>query len=144
MTYRSGELVTVSYIDGKESGRSVLRSPQGAPQLKLELDNASLGDATRIKGDGQDLAHVAVSIVDSNGVLFNQAQEELTVTVSGPAVLAGFGTSLPNPTVPYTSAVQTTFDGRAMAVIRATGSGQITVSVKSDSLGEQSLTLVAE
>jgi len=144
VTYRSGELVAVSYIDGKESGRSVLRSPQGAPQLKLELDNASLGDATRIKGDGQDLAHVAVSIVDSSGVLFNQAQEKLTVTVSGPAVLAGFGTSLPNPTVPYTSAVQTTFDGRAMAVIRATGSGQITVSVKSDSLGEQSLTFVAE
>jgi beta-galactosidase len=139
IAYQTGELVAVSYIDGVESGRTVVRSAVGAPQLKLELDDV----ATRIKSDGQDLAHVAVSIVDSNGVLFNQAQEKLTVTVSGPAVLAGFGSSLPNPTVPYTSNVQTTWDGRALAIVRATGAGEITVTVSGETVGERSLSFMA-
>jgi hypothetical protein len=139
IAHQTGELVAVAYIDGAESGRTVVLSAVGAPQLKLELDNV----ATRIKGDGQDLAHVAVSIVDPKGVLFNQAQEELTVTVSGPAVLAGFGSSVPNPTVPYTSNVQTTWDGRALAIIRATGAGEITVTVSGETVGERSLSFIA-
>ena len=137
--YQTGELVAISYIDGVESGRSAVRSAQGAAQLKLQLDNVE----SRIKGNGQDLAHVAVSIVDSNGVLFNQAKEQLTVTVSGPAVLAGFGSSTPNPTVPYTSSVQTSWDGRALAIVRATGAGQVTVTVSGETVGEQSLTFTA-
>lgn len=140
IAYQTGELVAVSYIDGVESGRTVVRSAQGSAQLNLELYETQ----ARIKGDGQDLAHVAVSIVDSNGVLFNQAQEQLTVTVSGPAVLAGFGSSLPNPTVPYTSNVQTTWDGRALAIVRATGAGKITVTVSGQTVGERSLSFSAE
>jgi len=143
VTYQEGELVAVSYTDGVESGRTVLNSATGAQQLKLEVENSATYGADGFSGDGQDLVHLNLSIVGDNGVLFNQAQEEIEVTVSGPAVLAGYGSSLPNPTVPYTAATQTTFDGRAFAVVRVNGKGDVTVTAKSVKLGEKHISFTA-
>ena len=141
MAYGRGELVAVSYTDGVESGRCALKSAEGSKQLKLQLEHVD--GAGSMAGDRQSLAHISLSIVGSNGQLFNQAQDQIEVTVSGPAVLAGFGSSLPNPTVPYTASVQNVFDGRALAIVRITGPGRVTFTAKCVELGEQVVTFTA-
>ena len=141
VAYGRGELVAVSFTDGVESGRCALKSAEGSKQLKLQLDHVD--GAGSMAGDGQSLAHISLSIVGSNGQLFNQAQDQIEVTVSGPAVLAGFGSSLPNPTAPYTASAQNVFDGRALAIVRITGPGRVTFTAKCDGLGEQVVTFTA-
>ena len=142
IAYEPGELVAVAYIDGVESDRTSLRSASGAPQLSIRLDEPAL--AGPFCGNGQEIAHVEISVVDTLGVTFTQAQEEIEVMVSGPGVLAGFGSSLPNPTISYTSNRQATYLGRAMALVRVTGQGEVTVKVKSATMGECSLSFTAE
>lgn len=58
--------------------------------------------------------------------------------VDGPGVLAARQSDDPRSTESFTASGRTTFDGRALAVIRPTGVGEITVSVTADGLdGEQ-------
>lgn len=148
LVYQPGQLVAVAFTDGREVGCSVLTSAVGQPRLTAWVDEpvslAAAGSPATLLASGQDLAHVQFAVVDEAGVLFNQAQEELTVSISGPAVLAGFGSSLPNPTVPYTSSVQTTHDGRALAIVRATGAGAIVVTVTGKTLGSAMVELIAQ
>ena len=48
------------------------------------------------------------------------------MSVEGPGVLAGFGSAAPATEESYLDDVHTTFDGRALAVVRPTGAGTIT------------------
>jgi hypothetical protein len=50
------------------------------------------------------------------------------VTVEGPGVLAGFGSAAPATEKSYLDDVHTTFDGRALAVVRPIGVGTVTVT----------------
>ena len=57
---------------------------------------------------------------------------EVTVSVQGPGVLAGFGTAAPATEESYLDDVHTTFDGRALAVVRPTGCGVITLTATAE------------
>ena len=54
----------------------------------------------------------------------------MTVTVDGPGVLAGIGTGRARTEEPFGAAAVTTYDGRALAIVRPTGPGAITVTVE--------------
>jgi beta-galactosidase len=56
----------------------------------------------------------------------------VTVSVEGPGALAGFGSAAPATEESYLDDVHTTYDGRALAVVRPTGSGTITVTATAD------------
>ena len=56
---------------------------------------------------------------------------EVTVTVTGPGVLTGFGSAAPATDESYLDDVHITSDGRALAVVRPTGAGTITVTATS-------------
>ena len=141
LNYQPGELVAVAYTDGRESGRSKLVSATGSARLQVVVDEAEGFEG--LDAAGQNAAHLYISVVGENGVLLNQAQEQFEVSVTGSGVLAGAGSSLPDPTVPYTTNVQSTYDGRALVIVRATGAGEVTVTVGSGALGSASLKLIA-
>jgi beta-galactosidase len=48
-----------------------------------------------IHADGQDLAFVAVELVDDVGVRATDSDVEVELTIDGPAALQGFGSALP-------------------------------------------------
>jgi len=80
------------------------------------------------------LEFVAIELTDAAGVLVSSSDRDVTITVDGPAVLHAAGSGHPAPEVPYTAATQSTFDGRALAVVRRIGDGAVTVSVSSGAL----------
>jgi beta-galactosidase len=59
------------------------------------------------------------------------------VTVDGPGVLQGLGSANPVTEESFTDSTCTTFDGRALAVIRPTGEGSITVTITADGCDTQ-------
>jgi beta-galactosidase len=67
----------------------------------------------------------------------------VTAASSGPGVLAGFGSAAPATEESFLDDVHTTFDGRALAVVRPTGAGTITVTATTDGCAPVTLRLEA-
>lgn len=122
VTYSPGELTAVSRTGGQETGRCSLRSATGPLAL------AAGADRRVVRADDTDLAHVTLTLEDADGVVALGVDREVTVTVEGPGVLQGFGSAAPATEESYLDDVHTTFDGRALAVVRPTGAGTITLT----------------
>jgi hypothetical protein len=129
--YRPGELTAVAYRDGVETGRTSLRT-SGRPVLSATTDRESLS------ADDDELAHLAVELRDGEGRLVTGADRPVQIEVDGAGVLAGFCSANPSTTERFDATTRTTFDGRALAVVRPTGPGTITVTVSAD-LGSRSV-----
>ncbi|MHA6523602.1 glycoside hydrolase family 2 TIM barrel-domain containing protein [Tessaracoccus sp. G1721] len=134
--YQRGTLEAIARRQGREVGRSALASAAGSLRLRVQPDRSVL-DA-----DGQDLAHLAIELVDGAGTVVMLSGEEVEVVVDGPATLAGLGSADPAPLGSYTDPRDQLFRGRALAVIRATTEpGDVRVSVRSRAHGEAVATL---
>jgi beta-galactosidase len=135
--WESGGLEAVSYSGEVLLGRSVLESFTQPARLQVSVDR------TQLSANGLDLAFLEVELVDQNGQLDFQAAATVTVTVSGAGVLAGLASAKPDPTEPFDGQTVTTFDGRALAVVRATGAGSLLVTVTAPGYPQQQLELAA-
>jgi beta-galactosidase len=122
VTYSPGELTAIARTGGQESGRISLRSASGPVQLTLTPDREV------IRADDSDLAFVDIALADADGIVASGADLEVTVAVEGPAVLLGLGSAAPATEESYLDDVSTTFDGRALAVVRPTGPGRFSVT----------------
>lgn len=135
--YEPGELVAIAYSGGKESGRMMLRSGEGDVLLRVEADR------TNIHASDSDLSFVMISLVDKNGTLYNTVDRKVTVEIDGPGILQGFGSANPAPEGNFFDTECTTFEGKALAVVRPTGVGDITVTVHMEGSKSQSVTIHA-
>jgi beta-galactosidase len=124
--YWPGMLTAVAYRAGTETGRTALTSAAGQTQLTASVDRAS------IRADDTDLAYVAIELRDAAGVLVTGADRAVKVAVAGAGVLAGLGSGTPTTAERFDATTRDTFDGRALAIIRPTGPGTITVTVSSE------------
>lgn len=137
--YAPGTVEAISYTDGQEVSRAVLKTPGPAAQIRL------LPEKTTVKADGHDLIYVGIEIVDQNGVVCPDAAVPLTAEVSGAAALAGFGSGNPVTDEDYTDHCTVTFHGRAMAILRAGyEKGKIGLKVSGEGLPEAGTVLTAE
>ena len=75
-----------------------------------------------------EFAHVAFALTDELGVVHHARDRAVTVTVEGPAVLQALGSANPVTDEGFANDTHLTFDGRALAIVRPTGSGAITVT----------------
>lgn len=122
-TFEPGEIVAVAYRDGTEVTRTTLESARGPVHLDATVDRGV------IRADDTDLAYVDIALVDDSGRLYHIEDRAVTVDVAGPGVLQGFGSANPCTEETFGGAVHDTFRGRALAVVRPTGPGTITVTV---------------
>lgn len=125
--YQPGKLEAVSYVGGKEMGRSALVTAGEKIQLDIETDR------TELPADGQSLAFVKIRLMDMEGNFNRQQEMAVTVNVDGNAVLQGFGSANPSCEGSYQSNTWNTYDGTVMVVIRAAkepGQAKIIVSVE--------------
>lgn len=123
--YEPGEVVAISYKDGKEISRDTLVTAKTASKINL------LPDKKKMCADGHDLIYVEIQITDENGIIVPDAKIELRALVTGDGYLAGFGSSNPVTEENYTGDSASTYRGRAMAVIRSgyeKGSCELTIS----------------
>ncbi len=124
--YARGEIVAVAHRGGAEVGRMSLRSATGALLLQARSDRS------QVRADGFDLAFLSIALVDPSGSLFSSADRRVHVSLEGPGSLQGLGSANPRSGDSFTDSSCATFDGQALAVVRPTGDGVITVSISAD------------
>ncbi len=127
--YEPGEVVAVSYSDGKEISRDVLVTAGEAVEVAL------IAEKSEMKADGHDVICVGIELRDKEGVVVPDASVPLRVTVEGSGVLAGFGSANPITDDDYTDEFTVSYRGRAMAIIRSGyESGSMCVEVSAEGM----------
>lgn len=111
--YEKGTLEAVGYTGTEEDGRC---------RLTTAGDNTSMvirPDKTELRANGSDLCYLAIGMEDESGNLNCWKKELIRVSVTGAGTLEGFGGADPRPEYEYKDTEVPTFEGRALAVIRA-------------------------
>jgi len=126
-TYIPGIVEAISYIDGREVSRSILKTAKTAAGIVLTADKENL------IADGHDLLYVGIDVVDEDGNVVPDEEVRLTAEVSGAGYLAGFGTGNPVTEEDYTDIYTDTFSGHAMAIVRSGyHAGEITITIRGE------------
>lgn len=133
--YQPGELTAIAYAsNGSEIGRKTLTSAGGSLRLQVQPETTTLA------ADGHDLAYIPIELTDDEGILRPLADRKLKVSVQGAGTLLGLGTGEAITTEGFSSTSHSTFNGRALAVVRAGHEpGNITVTVTADGVASQTL-----
>jgi len=101
-------------------------------------------DRPDIHADGKDLAFVTVDIRDAGGVLVPTADNAVSFTISGPGKLAGVDNGNPIDTDPYQGTSRKAFSGKALVIVRSTGTaGTIVLTPSSSGLTARPLNIEA-
>jgi beta-galactosidase len=120
---------TVNYQPG------TLRAEAGSDRCELQTAGAPArirltADRQQLKADGQSLLFVTIEVVDKEGRVVPEAQLPLDVKVNGSGTLLAVGNANPRDNDPYYDAKHTTWNGRALAVVRSNGKrGTVVVTV---------------
>jgi beta-galactosidase len=121
VTFEPGTLEAVAWRGGVEVGRSALCSAADDVVLRADVDRAVLA------ADPEDLAYVTLSLVDSTGTLHVTQDRSVEVQIEGPGLLQALGSANPSTEEGFGGTSCTTFGGRALAIVRPSGVGRITL-----------------
>lgn len=134
--YEVGELIAVGYTQGKEDGRSVLRTAGEPVQIKITANREMLA------ADGMSLALLEIDLLDKNGVCNRQTIRSVKVKVEGAGILAGFGSANPSCEGSYRENQWKTYDGRVLIAVRSGfETGDITITVEVEGVGKGKIVL---
>lgn len=119
--YSPGELTATAIRRGERAETFSLTSAGDAARLATRVEHGSAGE----------LVFIEIAVVDADGRVDTGADRLIDVRVNGAAVLAAVGSGNPAPADTYDGPEHQTFDGAALAVVRRTGPGAVTVTVSS-------------
>ena len=111
--YQPGTVEAVSYQDGQEVSRARLQTTGQPAAIRLTAETEAL------KADGASLCYVNAELIDEDGRVVPDACVCLTAKAEGAAELLGFGSGNPVTDENYSKGVFTSWQGRALAVLRA-------------------------
>lgn len=115
-----------------------IKTAGAAAKLALSVDRESLF------ANGKDLAFISADVQDSNGVLVPAANQSITFSVSGPAELIGVDNGDPTDTTSYKASTRKAFNGKALAIVRATRSaGRVELKATATGLTSGSVNVTA-
>ena len=137
VTYEPGELTAVALRGGRECGRSTLRTADADVHIQATAERSE------VVCDGHDLAFIDIALVDDAGTTHPRRDLDVLVAVNGPGVLQGLGSGAPSSDDDFRAHRCRTYRGHALAVVRPTGPGEITVRVRGVGVGEASLGVTA-
>lgn len=138
LTYQPGELKAVTYSDGAEIGTAILQSAGDVHHLEVTADR------TEIRADDTDLCYVDIAICDEKGIVDNMADRLIRASVIGAGELKALGTGNPKTTERFDIGAYTSFDGRALAIIRPAEAGEIILTVEAEGLEPVQITITAK
>lgn len=113
VTYAPGTLEARSYVNGELVSTDTLVTTGAPAKIVLRPEK------TEISPDGHSLSYVAVEVTDESGLVVPDAAVKSHATVKGSGSLDAFGSSNPITDENYTTGDFTTYQGRAMAIVRS-------------------------
>ena len=137
VTYQPGMISAVGFSQGKETGKTTLRTTSEPVALRLTTDR------TAIQPEFGDLAYITVEIVDKDGNRVKHARQEVTFEVSGAGELLAVGTADGTSDELYIGTKRKAFEGRLMVVVRSKGEvGSIGVKAGAEGLAEAGMMII--
>lgn len=138
VVYEPGILEAIAYIDGKESGRQILRTAEAA-ELSVTIDKKELHAAA------DELVFVEIEYRDADHTLDMSADHRITLSAEGPVEILGSGSGNPQTEEHYTDLEHQLFEGRMLAVIRSKGeAGMGRIKVTDDQGAETVIEITVE
>ena len=99
-------------------------------------------DRGTLLGDGRDVAHIEVRVVDSNGIRVEDARHEITCVIKGPARLIGIESGDARSHEDYKANRRKAFRGRLLLFLElGKEPGEVEVSLSAEELPAASLLL---
>lgn len=139
VAYHPGELLAVGYRNGEKVVEDVQRTAGKATAIKLEADRSVLD------GDGADVSCVKVSIIDENGIVVPNAENQVVFEVTGAGHLLGLGNGDPGCRENDKASSRHAFSGLLLALIQSNEeSGDIVVRAESEGLQKGEIVLQAK
>ncbi len=113
-TYEPGILLAVAYDSlGHPIARSSIQT--GSERTLLQ----AIPEKNVLSANGQDLCFIPIEFTDEQGCVKPCIEKQVNVNVEGPVKLAGIGSALYKTDQIFTRDYYNTYQGRALAVIRA-------------------------
>ena len=82
-----------------------------------------------IQADGRDQAFIETSILDANGTLSPNAENQINYSITGPGKIVGVDNGNPISLESFQGSTRKVFSGKCLAIVQSTGvKGQITVT----------------
>lgn len=135
LPFAPGRLSAHGWRGGVEIASRVLETAGSAAALQLVPEPVPAGARPSLR-------FVAVQVVDSRGRVLSDAEVPLSLAISGPVELAGFGSGNPYASGSFQQRSTRSYRGRAMAILRHTGSrGTIRVAMNSAGLAPAEISL---
>ncbi|WP_245843545.1 beta-galactosidase GalB [Niastella vici] len=113
VVYKPGELVAIAYKAGKQWAREVRTTTGEAAALQLQANRSS------IKGDGQDLVFITISVTDSKGRLVPTARHTINCRLQGEGEMVATDNGDATSFIPFSSSVRPAFNGLMLVVVKA-------------------------
>lgn len=149
VVYEPGEIKVVAYDEnGKEAETKVIRTAGKPDHVELIVDRSTLDktpvDANGNATDSPDLAFVTVRVVDKNGNLCPDADNQLKFNVKGAAKFNSCCNGDATSTEVFTNPTMKAFHGQLVVVVEAgklTGNATLTVSGNGIKTGKTTITV---
>ena len=134
--YQPGTLEAVSYTGGEEVSRASLTSTGKPVSIRLTAETETM------KADGESLCYANAELLDEEGRVVPDADVPLSAEAEGAAQLLGFGSGNPVTDGNYSKGRFTTWQGKALAVLRAGyEAGDVKLTVSAEGLGKAEIIL---
>ena len=126
VVYEPGEIKVVVYDEnGKKAGEKTVRTAGKPHRLQLDADRSTL------EANGNDLAFITVSLIDKNGTLLPDADDELQFVVEGAGTFKGVCNGDATSLQVFTQPTMKLFHGQLVVVVQASEQpGKITLRVR--------------
>jgi beta-galactosidase len=128
VTYQPGELKVVAYKNGKKWAGDNVHTAGPATKLVLTANTSD------IDANGQELSFVTVMVEDKKGLTVPQADNLIHFQISGPGQIAATDNGDATDLTSFPSPDRKAFHGLALAIVRGTESGGVTLEASSPGL----------
>jgi beta-galactosidase len=132
VVYEPGTLRVVTYRNGKQWAVAETRTAGAATQLALTPDRRE------IRADGRDLVFVTLAVQDKDGRTVPRANDQVRFAIQGPGQIVATDNGDPTSFESFQSPDRRTFNGLALAIVRATRGAQGTIRVSASAQGFRS------
>ncbi len=136
--YAPGTLMAYGYNKGKLVTKDIIKTASKASKFEANvLDKV-------IKADGEDMSIIEIDICDANGNLVADADNNVKVTVSGAATLAGIDSGNLFYEGNFKTDNRDAYRGKVLAFVKSNGKvGDAKVTISSDKMATKTITIKA-
>jgi beta-galactosidase len=139
VAYEPGTIKAVGHKNGKQVIIDEIHTAGKPAALRLTADTSTIND------DGKDVALVHVDVVDADGNVVPEADNQINFTIKGNGKLIGVDNGNPRDDASFKLNNRKAFNGHAFAVIQSDRkTGEISLTVQADGLKPASVTIAAQ